>query len=710
MHKCSNCGTEFEGKFCPECGAKFNDDKVCPECGITLPGQTKFCPECGHYFIESQKSAEDEVGEACVNVPMQEEATSSVVPAPGPVSTAGYFKVNLKKLFGVMRVLPAILLAVFSSVSFLFFLADVGKISAMGESESIGSVYKVLTDGPEEIKGVVIAMFTVNIIAFLFSVAMLYFNFNVNKRTVKISVAGKAVGICGLFNYAACTMYLVIFIISCVACGQIGNLAAASGEMGAMFGVEASASAAVILTLIFSLLFLITTAACVVGRYLLAKRNPDWKTEEQKKMESAANKSRETADRNAGSSQDSPQELAPVEQMRAIKNIKTLTRHLKTLKFAFFVLIGIVFPPALLLVFVAPFVGLGAKYDDWEPAKLEAQRSTLKKYTVAYGIFTAIMTAFIIVFELVLFPEFALFAIGGLPTTFSWVYGLICGFIWAFAFTFILSFLLCLATYPALNKLEVTFYGIKKPSSVLLTPRYDIKDFYITKAKIEHREIVCSKPGFDFIRAIHLLLLLALVIIVFFAHMSSGRDFIFNSTKYVERINLGDDEYTAWGILGYGVDERDDTSYEYYCEKMRKYMYEFDNLWDEYTADSTSVGRKEELRQEILNLQTKQLNVKYKFIRIDFSRSTKETTSVLLDAGAIYGMEDVKERAVRRVEVFNDGSFLYNSHISAKVWFTDGSYHNSYISPQITNAGTGKYKLSWKDSYFNTQIETTVSY
>lgn len=54
MNKCFNCGAEFEGKFCPECGAKYEETKICPQCGTELDGQVKFCNECGHSFVKQQ--------------------------------------------------------------------------------------------------------------------------------------------------------------------------------------------------------------------------------------------------------------------------------------------------------------------------------------------------------------------------------------------------------------------------------------------------------------------------------------------------------------------------------------------------------------------------------------------------------------------------------------------------------------------------------
>lgn len=55
MNRCPKCGTEYEGKFCPECGKERQSDKTCPSCGTVLHGSAKFCSECGYSFLPRQK-------------------------------------------------------------------------------------------------------------------------------------------------------------------------------------------------------------------------------------------------------------------------------------------------------------------------------------------------------------------------------------------------------------------------------------------------------------------------------------------------------------------------------------------------------------------------------------------------------------------------------------------------------------------------------
>lgn len=43
--KCKNCGTEFTGKFCTNCGAPAQTNPVCANCGAEITGN--FCMKCG---------------------------------------------------------------------------------------------------------------------------------------------------------------------------------------------------------------------------------------------------------------------------------------------------------------------------------------------------------------------------------------------------------------------------------------------------------------------------------------------------------------------------------------------------------------------------------------------------------------------------------------------------------------------------------------
>lgn len=47
--KCSECGEEINNnaKFCPKCGANFEDENECPKCNYINKDGAKFCEKCG---------------------------------------------------------------------------------------------------------------------------------------------------------------------------------------------------------------------------------------------------------------------------------------------------------------------------------------------------------------------------------------------------------------------------------------------------------------------------------------------------------------------------------------------------------------------------------------------------------------------------------------------------------------------------------------
>ena len=57
MNKCPKCGAEFEGKFCPNCGTAWKEEKSCPKCGTKLAGAARFCNNCGYAFYPTPTPA-----------------------------------------------------------------------------------------------------------------------------------------------------------------------------------------------------------------------------------------------------------------------------------------------------------------------------------------------------------------------------------------------------------------------------------------------------------------------------------------------------------------------------------------------------------------------------------------------------------------------------------------------------------------------------
>ena len=55
--KCTNCGQEFAGNFCPNCGTPAPKKEFCPQCGNERPAGARFCARCGHRFAAATAPA-----------------------------------------------------------------------------------------------------------------------------------------------------------------------------------------------------------------------------------------------------------------------------------------------------------------------------------------------------------------------------------------------------------------------------------------------------------------------------------------------------------------------------------------------------------------------------------------------------------------------------------------------------------------------------
>ena len=83
MNKCSNCGNEFEGKFCPKCGTEFvaSAPSFCKMCGTQLKEGAKFCHKCGYNAATGEKPA---ATQQPTPAPPQPTPMQQPVPQPTP--------------------------------------------------------------------------------------------------------------------------------------------------------------------------------------------------------------------------------------------------------------------------------------------------------------------------------------------------------------------------------------------------------------------------------------------------------------------------------------------------------------------------------------------------------------------------------------------------------------------------------------------------
>ncbi len=160
-HKCTDCGMEFEGNFCPNCG----------------------------------KSA---------------EAARENVQPQGPASNRGMVPAGAMKFYDLLPYVPTLLFTLFAALSFLFFLGPVTSIGGFG----LGSLYGMLPMG-DTVASLCIVLIVLSVLSFTLAGMMLLFCFRITLRVKRIGKNGGP-RVLDVLTYAAYALYLGAFIVAAV--------------------------------------------------------------------------------------------------------------------------------------------------------------------------------------------------------------------------------------------------------------------------------------------------------------------------------------------------------------------------------------------------------------------------------------------------------------------------------------------------------------
>ncbi|MDE6397796.1 MAG: zinc ribbon domain-containing protein, partial [Clostridiales bacterium] len=256
MQRCPECNTQYEGKYCPACGTKWQEEKTCPQCGATSGGEARFCNECGYAFV-------------------------STPPAPQQTSPKPHNPATAHKAYAVLRYVPIGLLALFAVLLFAFYAAPVGVMPNPfgGKAVSYGNVYGSVLETIPELNGIVIALWISAVFALLYAAATAIVFFYKATKYKDITLFGKfGMGLGEALGMGGFIVYLLFAVLSAVVMGKLGALDSGTGmlQTGSM----------PIVLLVFSILFAAIAAGAIVTRHVLNKKNPQFGLEEtQRKLD-----------------------------------------------------------------------------------------------------------------------------------------------------------------------------------------------------------------------------------------------------------------------------------------------------------------------------------------------------------------------------------------------------------------------------------------
>lgn len=740
MHKCMNCGTEFEGKFCPECGTPWQEEKTCPQCGAKLSGSAKFCNECGYSFLGNAEPQRPTAPPASATPqPNAENAMQSETAATAVKTAKTPFFTEARKslIFKLLGYVPAALFALFSVLLFAFYAAPVAE-TVLGEgmgNESLGSVYEMLdySEIPSLQSGMIALIVFAVFSLLLGSVTVLsLFLSQLKYRSVKL-FKKFSLTVTELLTYCGYVFYFIYFIVGCVAIGQIN---AADEGMG-MF----AAGACPALLIVFPILFALLSAGSIVGRFFMTKNNPALAEREREKAE-AWNREREERIDAVKASLVPP---VPPEQVKkpSKKSIPKPTGVLKS-----------IYKNARLkrqvaVWFALPFLAI---FPSFFIAKSRVKRWNGKNDgTIAVAVLSILFAlGALLVTAMMVIADYSLYAAGHAKYEF---------FIWSvlvFGVPFTALFLYWLGIFIASvvairrhEKLCVEFYGVKRPKKDVVPLRnFDSLNYYYRnyletkkaykqykvdkfvysydKRRYEHGKnpkklpraviwTVAHKVLVSILAAV-LLVAIALSIALPIALPPILYDNKFNADNYDE---FASDLYYRYypsieDILG-DPSEKSDTVWIYYTSEYKKKLESVKELEEKYrkTEDFEEAAKLEnrlkKLREELKEieyksfyfvLQEKETNYgsKTEIIEVRFNAAglnlKKEVESVTLDTTEYYIVHHMGGSPIS----INPSD---SKKGTVEILYSDGSRAFYYLPQSAFEEITekGEYTISWSDMW-----------
>ncbi|MDE7070409.1 MAG: leucine-rich repeat protein [Clostridia bacterium] len=232
---CKNCGKEFDGKFCPECGTMEQSETQqnqeqeltqCPQCGAERMGDGKFCINCGYNYLE----------------PMQKAEESDITPSSGYVKPNKFLSVLAK----IYRWLLAGGMLFVGIVSLLCLTAPILTENFLGEVNNLCTGFQAISgkevDVPSQAVNASVMLLVVSLIALVYGGVQLFFAF---KKPYSNTIGKKKFVFWGIDG----AISLVLIILGAVVSQQTNSEELMDAKLGSGFAMA-------IVMGVFGLLFL----------------------------------------------------------------------------------------------------------------------------------------------------------------------------------------------------------------------------------------------------------------------------------------------------------------------------------------------------------------------------------------------------------------------------------------------------------------------